>query len=150
MKRGFQILQANLRKIREVQMSLLNDGGLRAFDLLLIQEPHCWRIDGEVVVVPQHHNYWTQYKPTVSDDTHQWPFRSMVWARRDLPVRQIDVTSPDITAILIELGHRKFLVMSVYMPARENAEDSVLGFTTKNNQGNHSFLDTVTLILQEI
>jgi exonuclease III len=135
MKRGLRILQANLAKIAQAQASLLNDEGLRDFDLLLIQEPHCWRVDGTVVVAPQNHIHWTQYKPSLWDDTHQWPFRSMIWSHRDISARQVEVPSSDITAILIEIGFRKILVASVYVPARGNVEDTALSRRLEHLRG---------------
>jgi hypothetical protein len=112
----FRILQANLRKGRETQLSLLNDEALQDFGLLLIQEPCCWRTEDQVMVAPQHHAYWTPFTPTVHNTQGRWPFRSMIWAHRRLSVKQVSTPSHDITALLVKLGNRRILVFSIYVP----------------------------------
>jgi ribonuclease HI len=119
MRKYFHILQANLRKTPETQLSLLNDEDLHDFGLLLIQEPHCWRIDGQVITAPQHHAYWTPYVPAVHHEEGRWPFRSMIWAHRDLAVKQVPTSSPDITAAMTEVEGRKILAISVYIPQQQ-------------------------------
>ena len=120
----FHILQANLRKGREIQLSLLNDEALQDFGLLLIQEPYCWRTEDEVIVAPQHHAYWTPFTPSAHNPQGQRPFRSMIWAHRRLAVKQIPTPSHDITALIVKLGDRRILVFSVYVsPSTEDVED---------------------------
>lgn len=126
MRNSFRVLQANLRKSTETQMSLLNDDQLQDFDLLMIQEPHCRQNEGRAIVAPIHHNYWTQYHPTVTDSGGQWPFRSMIWARNGLRIRQLNAPSADVTALLIETDEHEILAASVYIPARQNGEDAAL------------------------
>jgi hypothetical protein len=126
MRRDFRILQANLRKMPETQQSLLNDEDVRDFGLLLIQEPYCFRIDRQDLVSPVYHPYWTAYTPTAHDHGSRWPFRSMIWAHRDLAVKQIPVASSDVTAVVAELEGRQILAISIYVPARESEADDEL------------------------
>ena len=126
MRKYFRILQANLRKTPETQLSLLNDEDLREYGLLLIQEPHCWRTDDKVITTPQHHAYWTPYIPASHNENGRWPFRSMIWAHRDLAAKQISTPSPDITAVLIELEGRKILAISAYIPRRQEDVEDIL------------------------
>ena len=109
MSLDFRILQANLRKTRETQLSLLNDEELQNFGLLLIQEPHCYRTEEGIITAPQHHAYWTPYTPTTDNPTGYWPFRSMIWAHLDLTVKQVPVPMSDVTALLTRTGERRIL-----------------------------------------
>src|SRR5258705_2135848 len=126
MRKYFRILSANLHKIPETQLSLLNDEGLRDFSLLLTQEPHCGRIDGRVTTTPQHHTYWMPHIPASHNEEGPWPYRSMIWAHRDLRVKPILTSSSDITAVLTEVEGRKILAISVYVPQRHTNDDDVL------------------------
>src|SRR5437762_1724784 len=70
--REFKVLQANLNKQREAQLSLLNDETLADFSLLLLSEPHTYLNDnGAPVTVPLHHPYWISILPSMKND--QWP-----------------------------------------------------------------------------
>lgn len=120
------VLQANLCKSRETQLSLLNDEGLQDFGLLLIQEPHCVEVNGQIVTAPRHHPYRTTYTPTLHHAHGRWPFRSMIWAHHDTPVRPLPVASSDITAVLMSIGGRHILVFSIYVPRREDGPDNPL------------------------
>ena len=123
-----RILQANLYKSSETQLSLLNDEGLQDFGLILVQEPHCCRVEDKIVTAPAHHAYWTPHVPTTHNPQGRWPFRSMIWAHRNLPVKPIPTPSPDITAVLMRVEDRQILVFSVYVPQRqEGPEDPLPG-----------------------
>lgn len=126
MRKKLQVLQANLRKMAETQLSLLNDEDLAQFGLLLIQEPHSSRINGQVVTTPRYHPYWTPYQPTESDPDHYWPFRSMIWVHKDLTARQFPVASPDITGLVVELKDRRILAISIYIPPKADVRDETL------------------------
>ena len=112
MSKRLHILQANLKKMPETQMSLLNDEGLKDCGLLLISEPYCCRIDGKPVVVPQTHHYWTAILPSQQRET-RWPFRSMTWVHRNIEAKQVPVDHADVTAVLVRLPSRLILVFSV-------------------------------------
>ena len=126
MSMDFRILQANLRKTRETQLSLLNDEGLQDFGLLLIQEPHCYRTEEGIITAPQHHAYWTPYTPTTHNPAGYWPFRSMIWAHRDLAVKQVPVPMSDVTALLTRTGERRILVFSIYVAKTQDAANDPL------------------------
>ncbi|KAJ5091031.1 hypothetical protein N7532_009715 [Penicillium argentinense] len=98
--RDLRVLQANLRKGPETQLSLLNDRSLQSCDLLMISEPYVF---------------------LMNDTRHSLvgglrPHRSMIWAnKKTFPHRQIDVASADIVAILL-FTPSPTLTVSVYIP----------------------------------
>ncbi|GAA93188.1 reverse transcriptase, partial [Aspergillus luchuensis IFO 4308] len=121
--RPLRILQANLRKMPETQLSLLNDTSLKHYYLLLISEPSTMLIEGKLTI--HTHQKWTAILPTVGEDEIKKPgmCKSMIWVNRDHPAfQQIDIQSTDITAVIIRPGHRKILVMSVYVPPRTDQQ----------------------------
>lgn len=114
--RTLRVLQANLRKGPETQLSLLNDRSLQFCDLLMISEPYVfWEND---TVCSHTHANWTPLWPT---QRHQplsglRPCRSMIWVnKKTFPHRHIDVASPDITAVLL-FTPSPTLAISVYIP----------------------------------
>jgi hypothetical protein len=114
-----RVLQANLRKGPETQHALVNDENIKRFSLLLIQEPACFRTsDDQVISPPTTHHYWNQFVPTKTNEEGRHPVRSVIYASQEVRARQIDVPSPDITAIEFETQARKFLVFSVYVPPK--------------------------------
>lgn len=125
MNRGFKVLQANLRKMSGTQHSLMNDESLRDVSLLLISEPYLFRNpDGKFQAVPLSHPYWNAILPEGYEGNPR-P-RAMIWTHRDTPAQPIPTGSPDITAALLNVGQRKILAISVYIPGKENAEDAEL------------------------
>ena len=114
--RTLRVLQANLRKGPETQLSLLNDRSLQSCDLLMISEPYVFLTDGSIC--SHAHAHWTPLWPS---QRHQpsgrmRPYRSMIWANKTtLPYRQIDIASPDITAVLL-FTPSPTLAISVYVP----------------------------------
>lgn len=121
MSKELKILQANLHKSLDAQLSLFNDEALKDFSLLLLSEPHCFRVEGKPVVSPVSHPYWTPYRPA-TEHNGSCAFRSMIWAHRDLQPRQVPIRSPDLTAISLQLQDRILLVISVYIPPRDRSE----------------------------
>ena len=65
--RTLEILQLNVYKRKEVQQSLLNDGGLKDYIALAISEPYARTIDGSVVTVPMGHHNWTTLRQGQGD-----------------------------------------------------------------------------------
>lgn len=121
--RPLRILQANLRKMPETQLSLLNDTSLKHYYLLLNSEPSTMLIEGKLTI--HTHQKWTAILPTVGEDEIKKPgiCKSMIWVNRDHPAfQQIDIQSTDITAVIIRPGHRKILVISVYVPPRTDEQ----------------------------
>jgi hypothetical protein len=115
MRSQLRILQANLAKKRETQLSLLNDTGLSEFDLLLISEPYFFEQNNLPSVTP--HHYWTPFLPTVFQQGHvRFSFRSLIWVNRRLRAQQIPLQSLDITAVPIKDQTKSILVFSVYIP----------------------------------
>jgi hypothetical protein len=114
--RPLRILQANLRKMPETQLSLLNDISLKHYHLLLISEPATMIIEGKLTI--HTHHKWTPIIPTAEEEIKKPGMcKSMIWVNRDHPtVQQVEVKSPDITAVITQLHNRKILVISVYVP----------------------------------
>jgi exonuclease III len=119
MTSNLQILQLNVRKQAETQLSLLNDKKLEKFGALAIQEPHARMDEDSLLTSPMHHPNWSKLTPTVTRNG-RWPIRSMLWINSALESKQLHVPSPDITAALISLTNRSILVVSVYIePANQ-------------------------------
>ena len=52
--------------------SMINDGNLRDFSVLLISELHVWTDDeGRAISTPTAHNDWTKTESTISNITSQ-------------------------------------------------------------------------------
>lgn len=110
-------LQLNIRKRREVQLSLLNDEQLKDYGLLFISEPHAWPTEGELITVPYRHPNWEKMIPsTLSQE--RWKIRSMLWVRSDLEAEQIPIDSPDITAVELRIPGARIFVASIYVPCQ--------------------------------
>ena len=131
MNKTLQILQLNVRKQEEVQLSLMNDERLRNFGVLAISEPYARVTDGTVVTVPMGHSNWTKIMPTVRH-RGRWAVRSMMWIRRDIEAEQVPVQSADLTAVVLRLPDRSILVVSVY--AEGNNKEELLDMTLKLHQ----------------
>ena len=115
MNKTIGILQANVGRRREVQLSLLNDDSIQDFELILITEPNIMDIDGKPVV----HQYaqWAIIKPTlVRDDTVIHSFRSLIYINKKAQFRQVSIPSSDITAGILKTATQRILVASVYVP----------------------------------
>jgi len=125
MSRKFSVLQANVRKMSEVQHSIMNDDSLENHSLLLISEPYLFRNqDEEFRITPQSHPYWIPFLPKHSKEDPR-P-RAMLWAHKDITARQIPTGSTDIAALLIEWEKRTLLAISVYVPEKSDSEDGEL------------------------
>lgn len=107
----------NAQKSPAVQLSLLNDQNLANYGILILSEPRAWRIDGQVVVTPMSHRYWQPFLPSTIN-TEGWPFRAMIWINKSQEAIQIDTASPDLCAVVLLLGTRILLIMSVYVPGK--------------------------------
>lgn len=114
MDRELSILQANLNKQREAQVALHNDDDTRCSTAILGQEPHCFLSDSKVVL-PGGSLQWTSFVPTtVREGPH--PVRSCIWVNKDVKAVQVPVASADVTVVTVQLGERKLLLGSVYIP----------------------------------
>ena len=139
-----RILQANLRGGSETQLSLLNDQSLRNFDLLLISEPYGFTMKDHWKTHSHHH--WRPVFPTKGARTAAEHSRgSMLWINRKItPIRQLNINSNNITAVIIP-AERVFLAVSVYIPpgrgraGRESLEHhlSLIGQTIRGLQQEH-------------
>lgn len=109
-----KILQLNVRKQGMVQQSLLNDEAIKNFGVLLVTEPHVWKLDDKLIIVPMGHTNWTKMIPTAQHEG-RWAVRSMLWIRKDIDAEQIPIQSADITAVVLRLPDRAVLVVSVYV-----------------------------------
>lgn len=112
-----RIIQANLRKGRENQLSLLNDISLANHDLLMISEPCIFNIEGHRTT--HTHNKWQPILPPEKRDANDGlaPTRSMIWIKKGMgSFQEIDTDSSDITAITLPINNQHLLVVSVYVP----------------------------------
>lgn len=101
-----QILQWNVGKRREAQLSLLNNWETNDFDFLLLAEPFRFTLKGQnQPTVPQHH-YWEAVLPTKWVCTAYQPFnfRSMIYVNKRFKFQQIPIPSSDLTAVTIKQG----------------------------------------------
>src|SRR5271155_5439498 len=92
-----QVLQWNVGKRREAQLSLLNDQETNSFDFLLLAEPYRFTLKGQSrPTVPQHH-YWEAVLPTTFVQTAYQPFnfRSMIYINKRFKYQQIPIPCAD-------------------------------------------------------
>ena len=82
----FQILQANLRKSREVSHSLFNNESLQPYAAIFITEPWAKLENGTCFTAPAYHTYWQPFFPTkyaVSLERRSpSPFCAMIWTNK--------------------------------------------------------------------
>ena len=114
----FSILQLNVGKRQTVQQSLLNDENLKQYSALAVLEPHVWRVEQELRIVPLHHRNWVKITPT-SQSSDRWAIRSMLWIRSDITAAQISIPSPDITGAVLHVGERRIILLAVYIPPQD-------------------------------
>ena len=120
MDSNLKVLQLNIRKQAETQLSLLNDEALRDYAAIATQEPHARKIDDALITTPMSHPNWTKLVPTIQRE-EKWLIRSMLWVNTALNTTQIPIQSPDITAAYIKLPERSILVASIYIePANQD------------------------------
>ncbi len=117
MSKSLNILQLNAQKSPAVQLNLLNDEDLANYGILMLSEPHAWRIDGEVIVTTVSHSFWQPFLPSTINP-EGWPFRAMIWVNKNLQAIQMEIASPDICAVVLLLGTRTLLTISVYIPEK--------------------------------
>jgi hypothetical protein len=120
--RALRVLQANLRKGPETQLSLLNDQSLQSYDLLMISEPYVFLMND--TVCSHTHANWTPLWPSQRHPPFGGlrPHRSMIWVnKKTFPHRQIDVASADIAAVLL-FTPSPTLTVSVYIPPERGYE----------------------------
>jgi hypothetical protein len=109
------ILQANLGRRSEAQLSLLNDETTRDLALLLVTEPNIFDIDGEAIV-HQHMNWETVRPSQVGAERVARSFRSMIYVNKRCQFRQVEVPSSDIVAGILTLDTLTLMLASVYVP----------------------------------
>ena len=117
-----QVLQWNVGKRREAQLSLLNDQQTNDFDLLLLAEPYCFTPKGhQSPLVPQHH-YWEAVLPTHFVQTAYQPFnfRSMIYISKRFKYQQIPIPNADLVAIQITQGQDTLLIVLAYIEYHTN------------------------------
>ena len=50
----------------------------------------------------------------------------MIWVKKGMNTRRIPTSSPDLTATLLSVEGRNILALSVYVEAKQSAEDAEL------------------------
>ncbi|RKK73615.1 hypothetical protein BFJ68_g18213, partial [Fusarium oxysporum] len=102
-----------------VHESLMNDKNLREYTAIAIQEPQAHQKDGKLLTIPMRHPRWVKIVPTVWREG-RWPIRSMLWVNKDVEAEQIPIETADMTAAILRLPERLVLVVSVYVPGRDD------------------------------
>jgi exonuclease III len=126
MNKELRILQANMKKSKEVQHALHNDTALEDFHFILGQEPSCFLADDQVVL-PGTNPRWTRFTAQ-GRQSSRVPIRSCIWASKELAITQLRADSADITAVMAHIGRRRLIVISVYIPdlyARRTKEENL-------------------------
>ena len=109
------MLQLNIRKQDTVHKSLMNNNQLQGFSVVAVQEPWARKRDDQVLTIPMGHSNWVRIVPKIWREG-QWAIRSMLWVNKNLEAEQVQIQSPDITAVTIRLPDWVVLVASVYVP----------------------------------
>ncbi|KAB8070345.1 hypothetical protein BDV29DRAFT_181004 [Aspergillus leporis] len=78
-----QVVHANLRKTREVQLSFLNDRMLTTYDLLMVSEPYIIYTENQRST--HTHNKWRVILPETEpqDEEATARTRSMIWVKKE-------------------------------------------------------------------
>ena len=92
MSKSLKILQLNAQKSPMVQLILLNDQDLASYGILILSEPHAWRIDVKVIVTPMSHSYWQPFLPSIINP-EGWPFQAMIWVNKNQEAIQMKIAS---------------------------------------------------------
>ena len=121
----FRILQANLRKSREVSHSLFNDESLQSYAAIFTTEPWTKFENNTCVTAPAYHTYWESFFPTTQvislERQSPSPFRAMIWTNKKFAnIQQIAIPHPDICAATLQADDRDLFSASVYVPCSTN------------------------------
>lgn len=120
-----KIVQANLARRREAQLSLLNDPSLQDAHLLLISEPYIMMIEDKPVL--HSHPAWTLTLPSqIKPEAGRHAFRSLIWCNSRVTTLPVMVLSSDMAAVAVKAGGRWTLVFSVYIPRPQQVTRAAL------------------------
>ena len=123
MVKPLQVLQWNVGKRHEAQLSLLNDQKTNDYDFLLLAEPFRFTPKGQSRPrVPQHH-YWEAVLPTTFTETIYQPFnfQSMIYINKRFKYQQIPIPDSDLTAVTVTHRQDTLLIVSAYIEYHQNA-----------------------------
>lgn len=120
----FHILQANLRKSREISHSLFNDESLKSHVVIFTTEPWAKFENNIYFTAPAYHTYWQPFFPTkqtISLDRRSPPFRVMIWINKKFSIiQQITIPHHDICDLIFHTDDRDLFLVSVYIPCSTN------------------------------
>ena len=114
MIKPFRVVQLNVKKQGTIHESLMNDEELSGTAVIMVQEPQARNVGGRLLTTPMAHHKWTKMTPSTWREG-RWAIRSMLWINNELEAEKIQTGSPDLTAAIISLDHRRVLVFSVYV-----------------------------------
>lgn len=125
----FKILQANIRKSKNVSQSLFNDDALQSYSVILTTEP--WvKLEGLVpITIPLTHTHWQPFFPSNKHSSPNHPnspvFRSMIWINKvHTNVQQVNLMHHDICALILTLNDRSIFFASVDIPFSRGSRTS--------------------------
>ena len=117
----FKILQANLRKSKDISQSFFNNNALESYLVIFITKP--WpKLDNCLIpfLVPYTYMHWQPFFPlnkyTLHDQLSTPVFLSMIWVNKVYTaIQQVELAHPDIYVIVLTLGNQKIFLASVYL-----------------------------------
>lgn len=119
-----------MRKRDTVQLNVMNDEELKDCVALANAEPYARKRDGKIVTAPMGRGNWSRILPTQTNEAGSgWPIRSMLWIRKDIDAEQVPIPSSDLTAAILHLPDRDVLMVSVYVPGKD--EEALIRTTTE-------------------
>lgn len=121
MRSTLNILQADLWKSTGVQDSLYNDPEEWEFDIILIQEPHCF--DGNIHITGVGPNFEAIKAKDIHGRAQDARIRSCIWANKNNEYTRVPTSSNDITMLMLKKAERSILVASVYIPNSRNRRE---------------------------
>lgn len=113
------ILQLNVARRKEVQLSLLNDTHSASFSLLCVTEPYIYEHPTTRRPAVHQHHVWKTVTPATHNEEAQarHRFRAAIWVAEGVYYREEETGSPDVAAVVVKLEEANLLAISAYIPS---------------------------------